>query len=187
MSQFYDAFISYGRADSKDFATKLYGELIARGYGVWFDQNDIPLGVDYQLEIDEGLERSHNFIFIMAPHSVNSEYCGLEVRRAIARNKRIIPVLHVDELPREIWQQRHHGTDEEWADYQAKKLHFGDVRNPRLHPLIGKINWVYAREGQDNFEAAVNGLVSIFERHRDYVAMHTEILIQALNWDNHQR
>lgn len=188
MPEFYDAFISYGRADSKAFATKLYERLTAQGYEVWFDQNDIPLGVDYQQEIDEGLERSHNFIFIMSPHSVNSPYCGLEVERAVARNKRIIPLLHVDELPRETWQQRNpDGTDERWAEYQEQKLHFGDVRNHRIHPLLGKINWIYGREGIDDFEAAFIGLVSIFERHRDYVQQHTELLSRALVWEANQR
>jgi WD40 repeat protein len=188
MIQFYDAFISYGRADSKDFATRLYERLTTLGYGVWFDQNDIPLGVDYQLEIDGGLERSHNFIFIMAPHSVNSPYCGLEVERAVLRNKRIIPLLHVDELPRATWQQRNpQGTDEEWAEYQAQKLHFGDVRNPRIHPLLGKINWIYGREGVDDFEAALAGIVSIIERHKDYVQQHTELLSRALVWEENQR
>jgi hypothetical protein len=177
MVQFYDAFISYGRADSKDFATRLYERLTAQGYGVWFDQNDIPLGVDYQQEIDGGLERSHNFIFIMAPHSVNSPYCGLEIERAVLRNKRIIPLLHVDELPRATWQQRNpQGTDEAWAAYQAQKLHFGDVRNPRIHPLLGKINWVYGREGVDDVEAAFAGIVSIIERHKDYLRLFLLLL-----------
>ena len=188
MPQFSDIFISYGRADSKAFATQLYERLKKKGYEVWFDQNDIPLGVDYQQEIDEGLERSHNFVFIMSPHAVNSPYCALEVERAVARNKRIIPLLHVDELPRETWQQRNpDGTDEEWADYQEQKLHFGDVRNHRTHPLIGKINWIYGREDIDDFEAAFTGLVSICDRHRDYVQKHTELLSRALAWEANQR
>jgi hypothetical protein len=51
MNSFFDAFISYGRADSKAFATKLHKELISQGLKVWFDQNDIPLGVDFQNQI----------------------------------------------------------------------------------------------------------------------------------------
>ena len=188
MPQLYDAFISYGRADSKAFAEPLCQLLTKQGYRIWFDQNDIPLGVDYQQQIDDDLERSHNFVFIMSPHSVNSDYCRMEVERAVARHKRIIPILHVDELKRETWQQRNpEGTDAEWAEYQAQKRHLGDVRNPRIHPIIGKLNWIYMREGQDDLKAGLAGLIKIFERQKDYVECHTQLLVNALEWENQQR
>ena len=41
MTIFQDAFISYGRADSKAFATQLNQRLIAEGLTVWFDFKDI--------------------------------------------------------------------------------------------------------------------------------------------------
>mgnify|MGYP002782502768 FL=1 len=115
MQEFQDAFISYGRADSKVFATKLYHHLLKHDLKVWFDQNDIPLGVDFQNQIDDGLEKSDNFLFIIAPHSVNSPYCGKEIELALKRNKRLIPLLHVEQITYEIWQQRYPGRSEtEW-------------------------------------------------------------------------
>ena len=75
MQNFTDIFISYGRKESKIFASKLYANLTAKGYSAWFDQNDIPIGVDYQNQIDDGIEKAHNFIFIIAPHAVASPYC----------------------------------------------------------------------------------------------------------------
>ena len=89
MQGFQDAFISYGRADSKTFAAKLNKRLVDLGFIVWFDFEDIPLGVDYQKQIDDGIEKADNFLFLIAPHSVNSPYCGLEVELALKRNKRI--------------------------------------------------------------------------------------------------
>ncbi|MCZ8161454.1 MAG: toll/interleukin-1 receptor domain-containing protein, partial [Microcystis sp. LE19-196.1B] len=91
MKNFFDVFISYGRADSKAFAIKLNQRLTAQGLNVWFDEEDIPLAVDYQEQINDGIERTHNFIFIIAPHSVNSQYCLKEINLAIKYNKRIIP------------------------------------------------------------------------------------------------
>ncbi len=129
MDSFFDAFISYGRADSKAFATKLHNRLVEQGLKVWFDQNDIPLGVDFQEQIYDGIEKSHNFLFIIAPHSVKSAYCLKEILWAIEHNKRIIPLLHVE--PKDCWDQ--------------------------MHPTIGKINWIYFQEKQDNFEAAFAG------------------------------
>jgi hypothetical protein len=82
MTNLFDAFISYGRADSKAFATKLHVRLLKQGLKLWFDQNDIPLGVDYQNEIDDGIEKAHNFLFIIAPHSVFTGFGQLELLSA---------------------------------------------------------------------------------------------------------
>lgn len=185
MNDFQDAFISYGRADSKIFATQLYTRLLEQGLKVWFDQNDIPLGVDYQKQIDDGLEKSDNFIFIIAPHSINSPYCGLEIELALRRNKRIIPLLHVEQISQETWQQRNPGRPlSEWEEYQAKGKHSSF---PNMHPVISKINWVYMREGIDDFEQSFAGLLEIFARDRDYVHQHTYLLAKALEWERHQK
>ena len=46
MTGLQDAFISYGRADSKQFAQNLNDRLVAQGLTIWFDFEDIPYGVD---------------------------------------------------------------------------------------------------------------------------------------------
>lgn len=182
---FQDAFISYGRADSKAFATKLHSRLREQGLTIWFDQHDIPLGVDFQNQIDDGLERSDNFLFIIAPHSINSPYCRKEIELALQRNKRIIPLLHVEQISQETWQQRNPNRPlSEWDAYQAKGLHSSF---PNMHPAIGKINWVYFREGVDDFEKSFAGLLEIFDRHRDYVHQHTYFLAKALEWEQHHK
>ncbi|MEQ9237690.1 TIR domain-containing protein [Coleofasciculus sp. E2-BRE-01] len=185
MNKFCYAFISYGRADSKAFATKLYERLLKEGLKVWFDQNDIPLGVDFQNQIDDGIEKGHNFLFIIAPHSVNSPYCGKEIELALKRNKRIIPLLHVEQITQETWQQRNpKGTPQDWEAYQQKGLHSSF---PNMHPAIGKINWVYFREGIDDFEQSFADLIDLLKRHADYVEQHTQFLARALEWERHQK
>ena len=184
-NKFFDAFISYGRADSKAFATALHDRLTAVGYRIWFDQNDIPLGVDFQEQIDDGLEKADNFIFIIAPHSVNSPYCGKEVDLAARRNKRIIPLLHVEEISQETWQERNpQGTIAEWEAYRAagKQSCF-----PNMPAVIGRVNWIYCREGVDDAEQSFAGLTELLERDREYVHEHTEILARALEWNRNQR
>ncbi len=185
MNDFQDAFISYGRADSKAFATQLYARLLEQGLKVWFDQNDIPLGVDFQNQIDDGLEKSHNFLFVIAPHSINSPYCGKEIELALRRNKRIIPLLHVEQITQETWQQRNPDRPlSAWEDYKAKGLHSSF---PNMHPAIGKINWVYFREGIDDFEKSFAGLLEFLERHKDYVHQQTYFLAKALEWERHHK
>ncbi|WP_353259132.1 TIR domain-containing protein [Prochlorothrix hollandica] len=183
-NKFFDAFISYGRADSKDFAFDLHDRLSQAGYRVWFDQNDIPLGVDFQDQINDGLDKSDNFIYIISPHSVNSPYCAKEIELAVARNKRIIPLLHVEEISHDTWQQRHpQGTPEDWLAYTAAGKH---SVFPQMPVSIGKVNWIYFRPGMDDDQASFGGLLALLDRDRDYVHDHTELLCRAMDWQRHQ-
>lgn len=164
-------FISYGRRESLNFATRLHNRLVQKGFDVWFDQNDIPLGVDFQEQIDRGIEKADNFLFVIAPHSVKSVYCLKEILLAIKYGKRIIPLLHIDE---------------------AENFN-------HMHKIIQKINWIYFREEKiadkplhewpaiDDFENAFQGLVNLLYTHHEYVSLHTKLLIKANEWDKNQR
>ncbi len=185
MTQFFDAFISYGRADSKAFAQKLEARLGQQGFRVWFDANDIPPAVDYQNQIDDGIEKADNFLFIISPHSVNSLYCLKEIELAVKLNKRIIPLLHVMEISRETWQERNpQGTDEEWEAYKADGRH-ESYRN--MHPIIQKLNWVYFQDGTNDFEKSLADLIGLLFSHKKYVREHTQLLVKALEWERHQK
>ena len=185
MNPLQDAFISYGRADSKHFAKRLNDRLVASGYTVWFDFEDIPLGVDYQKQIDDGIEKADNFLFLISPHAVNSKYCGLEVELALKQKKRIIPLLHVEQIDRDTWQERNPAeTDEQWAEYTAAGKHSSF---PNMHPTIGKINWIYFREGLDDFDRSLQGLIDLLELEKDYIHQHTVLLNEALVWARNQK
>jgi len=164
-------FISYGRKHSSVFAAKLQERLNEDGFNVWFDKNDIPLGVDFQAQIDTGIENADNFIFIISPHSIKSIYCQKEVILAIKYNKRIIPILHVE--PNDCWEM--------------------------MHPVVGKLNWIYSREVEDfskqlkewepldDFDKSYNNLATLLHRHSDYLKQHTQLLNKALEWDRNQQ
>ncbi len=185
MTKFFDAFISYGRVDSKEFAIKLQANLNKNGFQVWFDFNDIPPAVDFQNQIDDGIEKAHNFLFIISPHSVNSRYCRKEIELAIKFNKRIIPLLHVDEISRETWQQRNpNGTDEEWESYKAAGKH---TSKQNMHPTIRKLNWLPFQESQNNFDQSLEKLIDLLNAHGDYVKQHTKFLDNALAWEKNQK
>ncbi len=185
MSQYYDAFISYGRADSKAFAIKLYQDLTKAGLKIWFDQNDIPLAVDFQNQIDDGIERANNFLFIIAPHSINSPYCLKEIELAIKHKKRIIPLLQLEKITQEIWQERNPGkTEADWEEYRGKGLHSSF---DNMHPEISRINWVYFRENVDNYEESLADFIKTLNCHKDYVKKHTKILVKALEWERNKK
>lgn len=170
-NQMNDVFISYGRRHSLHFARKLYDSFIAKGKKVWFDMNNIPLAVDFQEQIDDGIEKSDNFIFIISPHSVKSEYCLKEIMLALKYNKRIIPILHIE--PSNCWD--------------------------KMHPEIGKRNWVYIRQKEnfdiplsqwevvDDYEKSFRRLLKVINIQQEYVRMHTLLLHKALSWSKHQR
>jgi hypothetical protein len=190
MNNFFDAFISYGRADSLNFATKLYERLTPEGLKVWFDQKDIPFGVDYQRQIDEyGIEKAHNFLFIIAPHSVNSTYCRKEIELAVKLKKRIIPLLHVEEISEETWNQRNPtgktADGDDWEAYKAKGKHKSD--QPNMHLTIRKINWLRFRDGIEDFEESFANLMGVIQKQADYVEQHTQFLLKALEWERHQK
>lgn len=173
MPEYKDVFISYGRAESKAFATKLHDWLRADDYKVWFDQNDIPLAVDFQSQIDEGIQQAHNFIFVIAPHSIQSVYCLKEILHAIRLGKRIIPILHIEPDSKEVWNQ--------------------------MHPTISKLNWLYFRQKYDadtdqrlwddldDFAPAYESLKKLLNTHKEYVQWHTRILNETVKWEQHQR
>ena len=186
MSSQKDVFISYGRRDSKQFAQLLYTRLRGRGYSAWFDFEDIPTAADFQKQIDEDIPKAHNFVFIISPHSSNSSHCRKEIERAVSLNKRIVPIMHVEEITREIWQSRNPiGTDEDWAAYQASGKHSCFTK---MHPAIGKLNWNQLNfEDSDDFDHPFQALIELLEQECSYVNQHTELLLKALEWQQNQK
>jgi hypothetical protein len=88
-----DVFISYSRKDG-DFARQLNIKLQEAGKTTWFDQENIASGVDFETELYKGIDNADNFVFIISPDSVGSEYCENEVNYAALHGKRIISLLH---------------------------------------------------------------------------------------------
>ena len=168
-----DVFISYGRKESKYFASRINKILTDAGYDVWFDQNDIPLAIDFQDQIDDGIRKANNFIFIIAPHALRSPYCLKEIQLAVKLNKRIIPILHIEPKERTVWEM--------------------------MHPTISKLNWIYFRQTAehdkpieqwkdiDDFEKTARSLIDLLKIHSVYVNTHTDLLIRAIEWDRNRR
>ena len=87
-----DVFISYSRKD-KSFVQKLHEALTQKQKDSWVDWEDIPLTADWWLEIQEGIEGSHTFVFVISPDSVISKVCHQEIEHAVQHNKRLIPIV----------------------------------------------------------------------------------------------
>ncbi|MEK8016451.1 MAG: TIR domain-containing protein, partial [Candidatus Parabeggiatoa sp.] len=93
-----EVFISYSRKDS-DFARDLNTQLQETGKTTWFDQESISTGVDFEKEIYKGIDSADNFVFVISPDAVASEYCEREVDYAAEQSKRFISLLHRETEP----------------------------------------------------------------------------------------
>ncbi len=86
-------FISYSRADG-DFVRRLHAALAAHGHDAWVDWEGIPPSDTWMATIRGAIDAAEAAIFVLSPEWVASEVCGQELAHAVARNKRLIPILH---------------------------------------------------------------------------------------------
>lgn len=111
------AFVSYARGD-RDTARRLWSSLHAIGYDVWFDEESLLPGQDWEYEIELALEACDAFIVLLSRDSVDKVgYVQREIVLALNHADRrpegqvfIIPVLlEGAALPRRL--SRWHAID----------------------------------------------------------------------------
>jgi tetratricopeptide (TPR) repeat protein len=90
-------FLSYGRDEYAAEALALKQALEQRGHQVWFDQEQLGHGLDWEHRIEQGLAWCDCVVLTMTPHSVRRPdgYCLNEIAKALERQCKIIPVLMV--------------------------------------------------------------------------------------------
>ena len=62
-------FLSYA-AEDKTIAEPIAFSLRARGYNVFLDRDDLPVGGEYDRRIEQAVDRSNLFIFLVSPAAV---------------------------------------------------------------------------------------------------------------------
>ncbi|MEY2619377.1 MAG: hypothetical protein RL522_2379 [Pseudomonadota bacterium] len=90
-------FLSYGRDEYSAEAKALRDALRQRGHEVWFDEEQLGSGIDWELAIEKGIAWCDRVVLTMTPHSVRRPdgFCLNEIAKALERQKLIIPVLLV--------------------------------------------------------------------------------------------
>ncbi|AFM03880.1 TIR domain-containing protein [Bernardetia litoralis DSM 6794] len=152
-----EVFISYSRTDG-DFARWLNEELQLNGRTTWFDQECIPAGSDFGLEIKNGIETSDNFLFILSPASISSPYCKDEVLHALSMGKRIILVRFqaVEKMP------DYFPSHIQWIDFSKNDLQ--------------------ADNGQQFRE-----LLRTLNTDREHTQKHSKYQQKALEWNTNEK
>lgn len=95
-----DVFISYRREGGATVARLLYEVLKSREISAFMDAETLSRG-DYEKSIQSNIKNSKNFLLILAPGALDSEWVQTEVKFALQYKKNIIPVFvnGVDRFP----------------------------------------------------------------------------------------
>jgi hypothetical protein len=95
-------FVCYARHD-EDFVLDLAARLQERDQQVWLDRWNIGPGDDWDKAIDAALTGCTTLLIVLSPDAVQSDEVRGELRSALNKQKRIIPVLYrASDIPRQL-------------------------------------------------------------------------------------
>ncbi len=87
-------FISYGRDDeTADFVPRLHDDLESNGVNAWLDKKDIPVGQDWDLAIQQGLDACRALLLIVTQKSLQSPVVRAEWNRVLNAGKPVVPLM----------------------------------------------------------------------------------------------
>ena len=138
--EFYSCFISYSSKDEQ-FAQRLHADLQAEGVRCWFAPEDLRIGEQFRLRIDEAIRLHDKLLLILSEHSVESPWVEHEVESAFekefktresGRNRTVLFPIRLDSAlmrSRKGWaatirRTRHIGDFSAWKDHDAYKTAF---------------------------------------------------------------
>src|SRR5436309_3731745 len=142
--------------ENRDFVHRLDESLKSRGREAWVDWEGIRPTEEFMQAIYGAIEGADTFVFVLTPDSVASVVCGREIEHAAAHHKRMVPIV-------------------------AQDVNAETVPEP-----LGKLNWIFCREG-DDFEKATDTLISALETDLNWVHAHTRLLTRAIEWNANGR
>ncbi len=120
-----DVFISYARADGRDLANRLFGDLESRGNRPWLDRAEIDGGTLWSREIEAAIDRCDFLLALLSPASFQSEICRGEQLRALRREKRLVPLLTRADADRPVYLEAKHYID--FTDLTAYAQRFEEL------------------------------------------------------------
>lgn len=197
-----DVFISYGRRESIGFAARLFAQLKLAGYEAWFDKVNIQPGNSWRMDIADGIRTAHSFVFLIAPHSVQSGPCLEEIEQALKWGKRIIPIMHIRRFETDNparWDRntkligKFHRIEMKEQITDIKLLEKWAKEQENIWAKLDQAD--YCKDFQpfsdfqtlDSFDSGFKELCRILEKNKDYAQKHNELLAKAYHWDTHQR
>src|SRR5579885_2670904 len=91
-----DLFLSYSRGDDEPFVARLYHDLTAKGWKVWWDRECMPSrGLKFTQEIRDAIEACDRLLLVVGPCAVASDYVRAEWEHALLFAKGVVPILRL--------------------------------------------------------------------------------------------
>ncbi|WP_026296827.1 toll/interleukin-1 receptor domain-containing protein [Hirschia maritima] len=87
-----NVFVSYSRQDM-DFANQIVSMLEDEGYDPKIDRDDIAATEQWEARLRELISSSDTVVFVLSDAYLASENCAWEIKEAVARKKRLIPLV----------------------------------------------------------------------------------------------
>jgi hypothetical protein len=84
--QFYSCFISYSSKDHP-FAERLHADLQSKGVRCWFAPEDLKIGAEIRIGIDESIRVHDKLLLVLSDTSVKSQWVQQEVETALAKER----------------------------------------------------------------------------------------------------
>jgi len=94
-------FFSYGHDENVKYVLIVKEYLEKRGFKVYFDQERLEAGDDWDFELEKALKRQKNVVFFITPHSARRPkgFCLNELAMALVLKREIFPVMLEQEVP----------------------------------------------------------------------------------------
>jgi hypothetical protein len=88
-------FLSYARGDDEPFVRRLYDDLTARGFDVWFDRVSMPSrNLTFHQEIRDTIAARERLLLVVGPKAAESLYVRQEWQFAYFEAEKIVtPIL----------------------------------------------------------------------------------------------
>jgi len=119
-------FLSYARDDDETFVKRLYDDLVAHCFEVWWDRVSMPSRqLTFHQEIRDAIKVRDRVVLVVGPHAVTSDYVNQEWQWALEMGKCINPIIRLN------GQQEGGGQIDGYAilPEQLKLVHAEDFRD----------------------------------------------------------
>jgi TIR domain len=132
--QFYSCFISYSFRDQA-FADRLHADLRAAGVRCWYAQEDMKIGDEIRVRIDETIRIHDKLLLVLSKSSVSSDWVEKEVETALEKERRQKrPVLFPIRLDDAVMK-----SESGWSADIRRSRHIGDFRKWKAPDAYKKV------------------------------------------------
>jgi len=140
---YYSCFISYSSKDQA-FAERLHADLQSKGVRCWFAPEDMKIGDEIRLRIDESIRVYDKLLLVLSKHSVESIWVGDEVEAALEKERvarergerrTVLFPIQLDESiksvtsgwPAKIRRTHHIGDFRQWKEHDEYQQAFAQL------------------------------------------------------------